>query len=881
MSFAAALHRQLTRVELATAAVGVTYAVYFSSVANQMARAKIVVTAVATLVVTSVSLLVMSRTTRRRLDAIDRAMAEGEDGRRRAKARLLSLPWFVLWSAVWRWLAGFAALTVLWSLRTHLTGPQLAAIGAGVVIVVPYSCIQVYLATDNVVAAFANGSALASVPVDRGAVPALGSGARQLWTVAAVALMPSTVLAFLLWRVSQGAQLAHLGLHLAAIAALTALAVGGTLHESRKGERRSVAALVRGMEAVTAGDVSVPLVPISSTTEVGYLAQNLNQLVATVRRLLADLGAMSRAQEAGDVDAALDAEAFPGSYRELARQLNELVAKRVALTRKAIGVVAAFAQGDFDADLPPLPGKERFVNESLDQVRENLRGLVEAVDRMSRAHAAGEVDAAIDVERFPGGFRAIATGVNGMAADNLALSRKAMACVAEFGRGNFEAPLERFPGKKATVNETVEQVRARLRALVADARMLSEAAVAGRLDVRADAGRHAGDWRRIVEGVNATLDAVVAPTREVAEVLGRLAAGDLSARTDPARFQHDARVILEGVNGTLDALLAPMNEAGRVLARLAERDLRARMIGTYRGEHARLREAVNATAVALHAALEQVSRAAAQVSSAASQIAATSQAVAGGTSEQAAALAETNATVGEVAGTTRQTADSAERARRLADQARASAGKGAVGVEEMQRTMAGIRRSAEGTSQIIRDINDIAFQTNLLALNAAVEAARAGDAGRGFAVVAEEVRSLAQRSKEAAQRTERLIQQAVHEAGEGEARATNLAGQLAEIVEAVTGATALVGEIAGAARSQAGAVEQVSRAVGELDRSVQQNAASAEESSSAAAELKAQADALAALVAEFRIEADGAPPSRRARGPDLLPGGQPGARGRV
>jgi methyl-accepting chemotaxis protein len=184
----------------------------------------------------------------------------------------------------------------------------------------------------------------------------------------------------------------------------------------------------------------------------------------------------------------------------------------------------------------------------------------------------------------------------------------------------------------------------------------------------------------------------------------------------------------------------------------------------------------------------------------------------------------------------------------------------------MQGAMARIKASSEGTSQIIKDVSEIAFQTNLLALNAAVEAARAGEAGRGFAVVAEEVRSLALRAKEAATKTEELIRQSVKEANEGEQTARHVAGKLAEIVGGVSKVTAIVSEIAASAQEQSAGIEQVTKAVAEMDKVTQQNAASAEESSSAASELSGQAEELAAMVGSFTLDgaARAAPTSRPA-----------------
>jgi methyl-accepting chemotaxis protein len=362
----------------------------------------------------------------------------------------------------------------------------------------------------------------------------------------------------------------------------------------------------------------------------------------------------------------------------------------------------------------------------------------------------------------------------------------------------------------------------------------------------------AGDFARLRDNLNSCVAAVSALVRDVDGLAGAAVEGRLATRADPGRHQGDFRRIVEGVNRTLDALLAPVAETSRALEALPARDLRVRVRGEFGGDHARLKDALNGTADALDDAL-------AQVSQAASQIASSAQAVASGASEQASSLTETSATVESVSELTRHTAASAEEASRLADGARGAATAGAQAVEALQGAMGRIHKSAEGTGQIIRDVSDIAFQTNLLALNAAVEAARAGEAGRGFAVVAEEVRSLALRAKDAATRTEALIRESVRDAGEGETSARSVAARLSEIVEMVGKVTAVVAEIATAARQQASGIGQVNAALEEMDKVTQQNAASAEQSSSAASELAGQADDLSALVHTFQLDEEAAP----------------------
>jgi methyl-accepting chemotaxis protein len=362
-----------------------------------------------------------------------------------------------------------------------------------------------------------------------------------------------------------------------------------------------------------------------------------------------------------------------------------------------------------------------------------------------------------------------------------------------------------------------------------------------------------GDFRTVKDSLNRCIDSIGVLVQEVEVVIGGARTGDLARRASADRQSGVWREILAGVNDALSALVAPVQEAAAVLEQLARRDLTAEVRGEYQGDHARIKDAINGAVSALRDALGQVARSVDQVSAAAAQIASTSHAVAGGASQQAAALEETGSSLESVSSLTRHSADSAQQANALSQRAEQAAGEGTAAIAQMTGAMGKIRQSAEATSQIIKDINEIAFQTNLLALNAAVEAARAGDAGRGFAVVAEEVRSLALRSKDAANRTEALIREAVAQAGEGATVASQVDAKLGEIAAAVGKVNSIVAEMATSSREQANGIEQVTTAMTQVNAVTQQNAASSEESSSAAAELSSQAEELAALVGNFRL----------------------------
>jgi len=243
------------------------------------------------------------------------------------------------------------------------------------------------------------------------------------------------------------------------------------------------------------------------------------------------------------------------------------------------------------------------------------------------------------------------------------------------------------------------------------------------------------------------------------------------------------------------------------------------------------------------------------VASASTQIAQGNMDLSSRTEEQASALQQTSATMEELGSTVRNNADNARQANQLAQSASDVAVRGGDVVGQVVQTMKGINDSSQRIADIIGTIDGIAFQTNILALNAAVEAARAGEQGRGFAVVAGEVRSLAQRSAEAAKEIKSLIGASVERVNQGSSL-VNQAGQtMQEVVNSIRRVTDIVGEITAASSEQASGVAQVGQAVGQMDQAMQQNAALVEENAAAAESLKQQAQLLVQAVAAFRLAA--------------------------
>ena len=261
-----------------------------------------------------------------------------------------------------------------------------------------------------------------------------------------------------------------------------------------------------------------------------------------------------------------------------------------------------------------------------------------------------------------------------------------------------------------------------------------------------------------------------------------------------------------------------------------------------------------------------------QTTEAAGHVASSSQSLAEGAGEQAASLEETSSSLEELASMTQQNADNARKVNDLGRQAREAAERGVGDMKGMSAAMAAIKVSSDDIAKIIKTIDEIAFQTNILALNAAVEAARAGEAGMGFAVVAEEVRSLAQRSAQAARETSSRIEGAIQRTAQGVELSSKVAKTLDDIVIRTRQVDELAAEVAGASSEQTRGIAQINTAVAQMDKITQSNAASAEEGAAAAEELNAQAETMRAGVDDLFRLVDGAKGAKPAAAPGPRPG---------
>ena len=336
-------------------------------------------------------------------------------------------------------------------------------------------------------------------------------------------------------------------------------------------------------------------------------------------------------------------------------------------------------------------------------------------------------------------------------------------------------------------------------------------------------------------------------------VVDAAVAGDFARRVEVRFDDSELNTLADGVNKLVETVDRGLGETVGVMAALADGDLTKRMVGDYQGSFLKLKEDANRMAGQIGDIVGRISAATGSVRSAAGEIDSGASELSTRTESQAASLEETAAAMEEIAATVKTNAENAVEANNLAEATRGQAERGREVVAETVVAMANIRESSTEIGDIVSTIEGIAFQTNLLALNAAVEAARAGDAGKGFAVVASEVRTLAQRSGEAAKTIKDLIGKSTGHVEAGERLVGDTDAALAEILEGVRNLARTVEEIADASKEQTTGVEEVSGTVSQMDEMTQQNASMADRSAAAARGLTEQSETLVELVRFFTI----------------------------